>query len=190
MFFISDWLFFISLLSSHWYLPLFIKSGAYLYDHYFKFSIRCITFIHLGWVSCCDFVLFFHLGYIPLYPHFVYHFCFFILEKSAMSFALERNGLMKNRSYSALQCSILCSLGPGTSGSVSCVYCVPSVEFWLVFPSVQLSSVALFAYYELCLFPGEGGMCFNKIYTSLIAKWDLPPPPLELNSHKTCGSGD
>lgn len=96
---------------------------------------------------------------------------------------------MKKRSYNTLQLSIPCSPGPGTLGSIFYVCCLcPSVEFWLLFPSVQLYKVALFAWCELCLVLGESDVCFNKVCTSLFAKWDLPSPPPEQDSDKTCGS--
>ena len=59
-------------------------SGEYLHDHYFKFSIKHILYLHLTSDFCCDFVLVFHLGHIPLSPHFV-SLSFRVTEKSAMT---------------------------------------------------------------------------------------------------------
>ena len=42
--------------------------------------------------------------------------CFCVIGKSAMSFALENNGLMKKWSYSAKQCSVPCSIEAGLQG--------------------------------------------------------------------------
>ena len=64
-----------------------------------------------------------------------------------MSLALEDDSFMKKRFISALQSSVPCFLGAGTSGSISYVCCMcPTVYSWLLFPSVQLSAEVLFTY--------------------------------------------
>lgn len=93
------------------------------------------------------FVLFFHLGHIPLSPHFVL-LCFCML-KSATCPALENNGLMKKRFFRALQFSVPCSPELGTSG-VSPMCCMhPADVSW---PLFSFSPVALFACCGQCLF--------------------------------------
>ena len=52
---------------------------------------------------------------------------------------------MKEKSYSALLCGVLCSPGPDASGSVYNVYCMHSaVLSWPLYPSVLSSAEALF----------------------------------------------
>lgn len=60
--------------------------------------------------------------------------CFYVLGKVSYSLALNGNSLMKKMSCSALQHSISCSPGPGTSGGISYVCCVCSaLESWSFF---------------------------------------------------------
>ena len=73
-------------------------------------------------ISCCDFVLFFHLGHIFLSPHFV---CLFVSTSVLGKASLESRRPMKKRPYSDLQGSVPCSPEPGSSGeSPMCVACI------------------------------------------------------------------
>ena len=58
---------------------------------------------------------------------------------------LESTGLMKKRSYAALKCSVTISLGPGASKCLLCVLRALDAVAKPLFPSVQLSKVALFS---------------------------------------------
>ena len=64
-----------------------LKASEYLYDHYFKVSIRCITYLHFVLVFCCDFVLFFSFGIYSSISSFSLTLCagFPVLGKSAVS---------------------------------------------------------------------------------------------------------
>ena len=98
----------------------FLESCDYPYDHCFTFSIRHITYIFFFlfcldlWLWPCP-VLSFEINFSissfcrPLCV------CFRVLRKSAVPSALESSDFMKKRSWSTLQCSVSCSLEPGTS---------------------------------------------------------------------------
>ena len=106
----------------------------------------------------CDFVLFFHLGRLPLSSFCLY---FSVLQKSASSSALERGGLMKKFS-SALQCSTPAHQNLILQG-VPYVCCMhPTVVAEPLFPSDQSSAVTLLACCGQCLVPvllvGQSGV--------------------------------
>ena len=58
-----------------------------------------------------------------------------------MSPALESSGLMKNRSYNVLPCSVPCSLEPGSSGMSLTCDVHPTNEAELLFPLVQFAAM-------------------------------------------------
>ena len=62
-----------------------------------------------------------------------------------MSLALEGNALMKNKSCSALQCTVSCFLGPVASGAGSpmCVACAPVLCPGLFIQSGHLQRLSL-----------------------------------------------
>lgn len=82
-----------------------------------------------------------------------------VLGRSALSPVLEGNGFMKKRSCSALQCSVPCSPGLGTSWSVSIV-CF-AVVAWPLCPSAQSSAEAPFVCCGQCLDSGLNVVHFN-----------------------------
>ena len=88
-------------------------------------SLSGILLISISFSLDVIFFLFFHLGHIPLTSCFD-KFYFSMLGKSAMSPALESSGLMKKRSYSALQCIVIYLLELGNLElsfmSVLCAY--------------------------------------------------------------------
>lgn len=97
------------------------------------------------------FVLFFHLGHIPvslfsltlcLFLFIFFCVCFYVSGKSATSPTLECSGLMKERSYCALQCNVPYLPESGVS-YVCCMHCTVVAE--LLLPSVQSSVMTLFA---------------------------------------------
>jgi len=78
-----------------------------------------------------------------------------------MSPALEGNDLMKKRSCSTLPCNVPCSPGPGTSRSVSSVFCVCSIVLsWLLYHP-DLSSEVLSLPVMGNVFPGLNESHFN-----------------------------
>lgn len=131
------------------------KYTDYLYDHYFRFSIRHnITYLS---PFCLGFLLWFclvlSLGTYSSFSSFYLTFCvcFYALRKSATLPILESSGLLMSRS--APQCSITCLPECGTRG-VSYVCCMyPATVAKPRFPLVQLSAVALLAYCGQFLIP-------------------------------------
>ena len=148
----------------------FLKSNEYLYDYSFKFSIWHITYIHFAWFSCGFYVsLIWDIFLCPII--LCTSLCLLMLAKSAISPALEYNGFMKKRYYSALQCNVFCSPGSGASGSVSYVCCIcPAIVSQPIFPSVQSFAEVLFVCCELCSLTGWVGCFFNKMCPGLFVK--------------------
>lgn len=63
----------------------------HLYDHYFELLIRLIIYLHIITVSFWEFVLFYHLECISLFPQYAWFFVFSLCVAGKMtnSFSIE-----------------------------------------------------------------------------------------------------